>query len=55
MIPFEALIPWGIIFGFVSAAGAGMSAIHSYRNYGKRDRYGLDQFERQCKLILITL
>ncbi|CAN6651114.1 hypothetical protein TRVA0_025S00188 [Trichomonascus vanleenenianus] len=47
MIPFEALIPYGLIFGLITVAGGGLSGLHALRNNGKRDRFGLDLFERQ--------
>uniref|UniRef100_A0A060T722 NADH dehydrogenase [ubiquinone] 1 alpha subcomplex subunit 1 n=1 Tax=Blastobotrys adeninivorans TaxID=409370 RepID=A0A060T722_BLAAD len=47
MIPFEGLLPYAVIFGLISVAGGGLSALHSIKNNGKRDRYNLDQWERQ--------
>ncbi|CDO54690.1 NIMM subunit of mitochondrial NADH:ubiquinone oxidoreductase (complex I), putative [Geotrichum candidum] len=47
MIPFEALLPWGVILGLMTVAGGAMNSIHSARNNGKRDLYGLDKWDRQ--------
>ncbi|KAL1934740.1 hypothetical protein VTP01DRAFT_6922 [Rhizomucor pusillus] len=46
-VPFEALIPFGIIAGFFGASGAGMHLIKYYTNDRKPTRYGLDLWDKQ--------
>ena len=46
-VPFETLIPYGIIVAMFGVSGAGMSAIKYYQNGGKRARRGIDQWDRQ--------
>ncbi|KAI0011476.1 hypothetical protein F4779DRAFT_213333 [Xylariaceae sp. FL0662B] len=46
-VPFEALIPYGIILAMFSATGASLSSFRSWQNGGKRGRRSLDQWDRQ--------
>ncbi|KAG5355306.1 hypothetical protein CJU90_4343 [Yarrowia sp. C11] len=46
-IPFEALLPYGIIFGLLTAGGGAMQVLHVYRNGGVRDRFAVDQWDTQ--------
>ncbi|PRT56381.1 hypothetical protein B9G98_04002 [Wickerhamiella sorbophila] len=46
MIPFEALLPYGIMFSLLTICGGGLSAVHYLRNDGKRDRWNVDAFDR---------
>ncbi|KAI1494938.1 small secreted protein [Biscogniauxia mediterranea] len=46
-VPFEALIPYGIILAMFGATGAGMSKFRNWQNGGKRARRSLDQWDRQ--------
>jgi len=45
MIPYEALLPYGVMFSLLTIAGGGLSGIHFLRNGGKRDRWNLDRYE----------
>ncbi|KAI1104927.1 hypothetical protein F4804DRAFT_164576 [Jackrogersella minutella] len=46
-VPFEALIPYGIILAMFGATGAGLSKLRHWNNGGKRERRSLDQWDRQ--------
>ncbi|OTB11164.1 hypothetical protein K445DRAFT_322348 [Daldinia sp. EC12] len=46
-VPFEALIPYGIILAMFSATGAGLSKLKHWHNGGKRARRSIDQWDRQ--------
>ncbi|KAK3332109.1 hypothetical protein B0T19DRAFT_94875 [Cercophora scortea] len=46
-IPFESLIPYGIIIAMFGVTGAGLSKIRNMQNGGKRQRRSLDQWDRQ--------
>jgi len=46
-IPFETLIPYGIIMAMFGVTGAGLSKIKNMQNGGKRARRSLDQWDRQ--------
>ncbi|KAI4797993.1 hypothetical protein E4T44_12033 [Aureobasidium sp. EXF-8845] len=46
-VPFEALLPYGIILGFFGITGAGLSKIRNIQNGGKRARHSVDQWDRQ--------
>ncbi|KAK0641105.1 hypothetical protein B0T16DRAFT_208534 [Cercophora newfieldiana] len=45
-VPFETLIPYGIIIAMFGVSGAGMSKIRNWQNGGKRQRRGIDQWDR---------
>lgn len=45
MIPYEALLPYGVMFSLLTICGGGLSALHFYRNDYKRDRWNLDSFD----------
>ncbi|KAL2075367.1 hypothetical protein VTL71DRAFT_310 [Oculimacula yallundae] len=46
-VPFEALIPYGIMIGMFGLTGAGLSKIRHMQNGGKRARHSVDQWDRQ--------
>ncbi|KAM0716488.1 hypothetical protein Q7P37_007933 [Cladosporium fusiforme] len=46
-VPFEALIPYGIMLAFFGVSGAGLSKIRNMQNGGKRPRHSVDQWDRQ--------
>ncbi|ORY80512.1 hypothetical protein BCR37DRAFT_381204 [Protomyces lactucae-debilis] len=46
-VPFEALLPFGIIIGMYTAAGGLLGATKTLSNEGKAHRYNLDVWERQ--------
>ncbi|KAE8350659.1 hypothetical protein BDV28DRAFT_138677 [Aspergillus coremiiformis] len=45
-VPFEALIPYGIIIGMFGLTGAGLSAVNWYANDGKKARWNRDLWDR---------
>ncbi|VDB90378.1 Bgt-3566 [Blumeria graminis f. sp. tritici] len=45
-VPFEALLPYGIIICMFGITGAGMSKIRHMQNGGKRARHSIDQWDR---------
>ncbi|EEP80417.1 predicted protein [Uncinocarpus reesii 1704] len=46
-LPFEALLPYGIIIGFFGVTGIGLSFSKRFANDGKRPRRGIDAWDRQ--------
>ncbi|KAH6647449.1 hypothetical protein BKA67DRAFT_662238 [Truncatella angustata] len=46
-VPFEALIPYGIILAMFGVTGAGLNKIKHMQNGGKRQRRSIDQWDRQ--------
>ncbi|KUJ21767.1 uncharacterized protein LY89DRAFT_694260 [Mollisia scopiformis] len=45
-VPFEALIPYGIMLAMFGVTGAGLSKIRHMQNGGKRARHSVDQWDR---------
>ncbi|KAI9183878.1 hypothetical protein H9P43_002930 [Blastocladiella emersonii ATCC 22665] len=45
-VPFEAILPLGIIAGMFAAAGAGINALQRQKTLGKPPRINLDQWDR---------
>ncbi|KAF8866820.1 hypothetical protein BDZ45DRAFT_700399 [Acephala macrosclerotiorum] len=45
-VPFEALIPYGIMLAMFGVTGAGLSKIRHMQNGGKRGRHSVDQWDR---------
>ncbi|KAK1774475.1 hypothetical protein QBC45DRAFT_454686 [Copromyces sp. CBS 386.78] len=50
-VPFEALIPYAIIVTMFGVTGAGLSAIKTMQNGGKKARWSLDTWDRYEPLI----
>ncbi|KAH6723952.1 hypothetical protein BKA61DRAFT_587415 [Leptodontidium sp. MPI-SDFR-AT-0119] len=46
-VPFEALLPYGIMLAMFGVTGAGLSKIRHMQNGGKRGRHSVDQWDRQ--------
>jgi len=46
-VPFEALIPYGIMIGMFAFTGAALSKVRHMQNGGKRARHSIDQWDRQ--------
>ncbi|KAK4217250.1 hypothetical protein QBC37DRAFT_415249 [Rhypophila decipiens] len=44
-IPFETLIPYGIIVAMFGISGGGLSAVRYWQNGGKRMRRSCDQWD----------
>ncbi|SPQ26851.1 eb071dde-717d-46fc-854c-329bcb9ade92 [Thermothielavioides terrestris] len=45
-IPFETLIPYGIIIAMFGVTGAGLNKIKNMQSGGKRHRWSIDQWDR---------
>ncbi|KAK1138598.1 hypothetical protein N8T08_002160 [Aspergillus melleus] len=45
-VPFEALLPYGIIIGFMGVTGAGLTAVKYWSNEGKTARWNRDLWDR---------
>ncbi|KAH8772202.1 hypothetical protein BGZ57DRAFT_942553 [Hyaloscypha finlandica] len=50
-VPFEALIPYGIMLAMFGVTGAGLSKIRHMQNGGKRARHSVDQWDRVTKYL----
>ncbi|KAK3316394.1 hypothetical protein B0H66DRAFT_604689 [Apodospora peruviana] len=50
-IPFETLIPYGIIIAMFGVSGAGLAGVRNWQNGGKRMRRSLDQWDRQSTVM----
>ncbi|KAJ5101670.1 hypothetical protein NUU61_003892 [Penicillium alfredii] len=46
-VPFETLIPYGIIIGMFTATGAGLYTVKRWANDGKKARWNRDLWDRQ--------
>ncbi|ROT43340.1 hypothetical protein SODALDRAFT_36727 [Sodiomyces alkalinus F11] len=46
-VPFEALIPYGIIIAMFGITGTGLAIVKGIENGGKKPRFGLDQWDKQ--------
>ncbi|KMK54816.1 hypothetical protein Y699_06460 [Aspergillus fumigatus Z5] len=49
-VPFEALIPYGIIIAMFGVTGAGLTAAKYFGNEGKKARWNKDLWDRQRTL-----
>ncbi|EMR90724.1 putative small secreted protein [Botrytis cinerea BcDW1] len=49
-VPFEALLPYGIMLAMFGITGAGMSGVRALQNGGKRARHSVDAWDRQSNL-----
>ncbi|KAK2013860.1 hypothetical protein LZ32DRAFT_529393 [Colletotrichum eremochloae] len=45
-VPFETLIPYGIMIAMFGVTGTGLHVIKGIQNGGKKPRWGLDQWDR---------
>ncbi|KAG9251318.1 uncharacterized protein F5Z01DRAFT_663919 [Emericellopsis atlantica] len=45
-VPFETLLPYGIMIAMFGITGTGMAALKSWQNEGKNPRYDLDQWDK---------
>ncbi|KAF7955259.1 uncharacterized protein EAE97_000518 [Botrytis byssoidea] len=45
-VPFEALLPYGIMLAMFGITGAGMSGVRALQNGGKRARHSVDAWDR---------
>jgi hypothetical protein len=46
-VPFEALLPYGIILGMFGLSGYGISFVKGFANDGKKARWNRDLWDRQ--------
>ncbi|KAL2162195.1 hypothetical protein VTH06DRAFT_7108 [Thermothelomyces fergusii] len=53
-VPFETLIPYGIIIAMFGVTGAGLSKIKNMQSGGKRHRWSIDQWDRQSTLLPLS-
>ncbi|KAH8884599.1 hypothetical protein GQ53DRAFT_829558 [Thozetella sp. PMI_491] len=53
-VPFETLIPYGIIIAMFSVTGVGLSKIRHMQNGGKRPRRSLDQWDRVGDVFIVA-
>ncbi|KAM0322322.1 hypothetical protein ACHAQA_009612 [Verticillium albo-atrum] len=51
-VPFETLIPYGIIVAMFGITGTGLAVIKGIQNGGKKPRYSLDQWDKYDSLPL---
>ncbi|KAL2149359.1 hypothetical protein VTH82DRAFT_8707 [Thermothelomyces myriococcoides] len=49
-VPFETLIPYGIIIAMFGVTGAGLSKIKNMQSGGKRHRWSIDQWDRVSRI-----
>ncbi|KAL7938700.1 hypothetical protein V8C35DRAFT_288909 [Trichoderma chlorosporum] len=45
-VPFETLLPYGIMIVMFGVSGTGLAAFKTWQNEGKRPRYSLDQWDK---------
>ncbi|KAL3477144.1 hypothetical protein BJX99DRAFT_226766 [Aspergillus californicus] len=45
-VPFEALLPYGIVVVMFGVTGAGLSVVKSFANDGKKARWNRDLWDR---------
>ncbi|KAL4921678.1 hypothetical protein BDW62DRAFT_174216 [Aspergillus aurantiobrunneus] len=46
-VPFEALIPYGIVVAMFGVTGVGLSVVKTFANDGKKARWNRDLWDRQ--------
>ncbi|KAF1822304.1 uncharacterized protein K489DRAFT_410625 [Dissoconium aciculare CBS 342.82] len=46
-VPFESLLPYAICLGFFGFTGAALSKLRNMQNGGKRQRRGIDRWDKQ--------
>jgi len=46
-VPFEALLPYGIIMGMFAVTGVGLSTVRYYSNGRKQPRRAIDAWDKQ--------
>ncbi|KAK4109767.1 hypothetical protein N656DRAFT_318980 [Canariomyces notabilis] len=46
-VPFETLIPYGIIIAMFGVTGAGLNKVKNWSSGGKKHRWSIDQWDRQ--------
>ncbi|KAL4808398.1 hypothetical protein BDV18DRAFT_158497 [Aspergillus unguis] len=45
-VPFEALLPYGIVVAMFGVTGVGLSVVKTYANDGKKARWNRDLWDR---------
>ncbi|RMJ28151.1 hypothetical protein PHISP_01005 [Aspergillus sp. HF37] len=48
-VPFEVLIPYGIIIGMFGVTGVGLHVVKTFANDGKRARWNTDRWDKQSR------
>ncbi|OXV11955.1 hypothetical protein Egran_00285 [Elaphomyces granulatus] len=51
-VPFEALLPYGVIIAMFGITGGGLSLVKYYSNGGKRARWNTDAWDRQSTTVM---
>ncbi|KAF6815254.1 hypothetical protein CPLU01_14194 [Colletotrichum plurivorum] len=51
-VPFETLIPYGIMVAMFGITGTGLAVIKGIQNGGKKPRWGLDQWDRVSRPVM---
>ncbi|KAJ5172405.1 hypothetical protein N7492_004998 [Penicillium capsulatum] len=46
-VPFEALLPYGIVIGMFGVSGVGLHFVKRFSNEGKKTRWNRDLWDRQ--------
>ncbi|KAL4930774.1 NADH dehydrogenase [ubiquinone] 1 alpha subcomplex subunit 1 [Aspergillus undulatus] len=46
-VPFEALLPYGIVVAMFGVTGVGLSVVKTFANDGKKARWNRDLWDRQ--------
>ncbi|KAL4865863.1 hypothetical protein BDV12DRAFT_141579 [Aspergillus spectabilis] len=46
-VPFEALLPYGIVIAMFGVTGVGLSVVKTFANDGKKARWNRDLWDRQ--------
>jgi hypothetical protein len=54
-VPFEALLPYGIMVVMFGVTGGGLASLEWLRNGGKRHRHGLDTWDRVCGFLMLLM
>ncbi|KXX75332.1 hypothetical protein MMYC01_206758 [Madurella mycetomatis] len=54
-VPFETLIPYGIIIAMFGVSGAGLNKIKNMQSGGKRHRWSIDQWDRQSTTCILWM
>ncbi|KAK7518714.1 uncharacterized protein IWZ02DRAFT_356116, partial [Phyllosticta citriasiana] len=54
-VPFEALLPYGIIIGMFGLTSFGLGQVRRIQNGGKNWRYGVDKWDKVCHPAVTTV
>ncbi|KFH40956.1 hypothetical protein ACRE_083290 [Hapsidospora chrysogenum ATCC 11550] len=54
-VPFEALLPYGIMIAMFGVTGTGLAFIRQYQNDGKNPRYSVDTWDKRDRRLTGSL